>query len=49
MNHRFRTFKLLFRIEVRWLSRGRSVEREFELREELSIFLQEHNVTKLYW
>ena len=34
---------LLLHAEIRWLSRGKIVERVFELREELSIFLQEHN------
>ena len=34
---------LLLHTEIRWLSRGKIVERVFELREELSIFLQEHN------
>ena len=35
---------LLLHKEVRWLSQGKIVERVFELREELSIFLQEHNM-----
>ena len=35
---------LLLHTEVRWLLRGKIVESAFELREELSIFLQEHNV-----
>ena len=34
---------LLLHTEIRWLSRGKIVERVFELREELSIFLQERN------
>ena len=34
---------LLLHTEVRWLSRGKIVERVFELRKELLIFLQEHN------
>ena len=34
---------LLLHTKVRWLSRGKIVERVFELRKELLIFLQEHN------
>lgn len=36
---------LLLHTEVRWLSRGRVVQRVFELRDELLIFLNEHNGT----
>ena len=35
----------LLRTEVRWLSRGRVVERVFELREEVLVFLQAYNRT----
>ena len=34
---------ILLHTEVRWLSREKIVERVFELREKLSIFLLEHN------
>ena len=36
---------LLYFCEVRWLSRGAMLERVFDLREEISLFLEEKNVS----
>ena len=35
--------ELIFYCEIRWLSRGKFLQRVYELREEIAIFLEEEN------